>query len=330
MAKHDPVERALERLAALKSAAGDASVLEELRAFLRNRSNLVAAKAAKIAGQRRITALVPELVAAFHRLMADAPRLDKRCAAITEIVISLYEMDYAEPGVYRLGLRHVQMEGSYGPPIDTAAHLRGISALGLVRTKDREALSDVVALLVDPEPPARIGAVRALATNGGEAGALALRLKVLTGDREPEVIAECFAGLLASPSESAIAFVAPHIDSHHAAVAEAAILALGASRSPQAVQILQQKWQRTARGPIKKVLLLALSASRNEDALQFLLDLLENAPVSTAAEVLSALSAQRPSASIRASIRAALARRGDSTLLKSFHDSPSSGEEQNG
>jgi len=320
MAKHDPVEQALERLSALKPAAGDGSVLEELRAFLRHRSNLVAAKAAKIAGQRKFTALVPDLVAAFHLLLADAPRLDKRCEAVTEIAVSLYEMDYGEPGVYRLGLCHVQREGSYGAPVDTAAHLRGISAMGLVRTKDRDALADVVALLVDPEPPARIGAVRALATNGGEAGALALRLKVLTGDREPEVIAECFAGLLASPSESAIAFVAPHIDSHHAAVAEAAILALGASRSTQALKILQQKWQRAARGPIKKVLLLALSTSRNEEALDFLLGLLENAPASTAAEVLSALSAQRPTESICAAIRAALTRRGDSTLLESFRD----------
>src|SRR5277367_399221 len=314
MAKQDPVERALARLAALKSAAGDASVLQELRAFLRNRSNLVAAKAAKIAGQRRITALVPELVAAFHRLMADAPRLDKRCAAITEIVISLYEMAYAEPGVYRLGLRHVQMEGSYGPPIDTAAHLRGISALGLVRTKDREALSDVVALLVDPEPPARIGAVRALATNGGEAGALALRLKVLTGDREPEVIAECFSGLLAAQSASSVAFVARYVDAEEVAIAEAAILALGASRAPHAVPVLKEKWERTPRGPIKKVLLFALAASRNEEALQFLLTLLGNAPIGTAAEVLSALCEQRPSESIRAAIQSAVERRGDDSL----------------
>lgn len=319
MAKNDLVERALERLSALKSAAADEGVLEELRVFLRHRSNLVVAKAAKIAGQRRFTALVPGLVAAFHRLMADAPRLDKRCEGVTEIAVSLYEMDYSDPDVYRLGLRHVQMEGSYGSPVDAAAHLRGVSAMGLVRTKDQEALADVMALLVDPEPPARIGAVRALATNGGEAGTLALRLKVLTGDHEPEVIAECFAGLLASPSASTIAFVAPYIDSHDAAVAEAAILALGASRSTQAVQILQQKWQRAARGPIKKVLLLALSTSRNEVALDFLLGLLEKAPVSTAAEVLSALAAQRPSDSIRSSIHAALTRRGDASLLESFH-----------
>jgi hypothetical protein len=318
MAKHDPIEQALERLSALKSATGDAELLEELRVFLRHRSNLVVAKAAKIAGQRRLAGLLPDLVAAFHKLMADAPRLDKRCAAVTEIVTALYEMDYCEPEVYRQGLHHVQMEASFGPPVDAAAHLRGLSAMGLVRTKYRDALADVVALLVDPEPPARMGAVRALATNGGDAGLLALRLKVLTGDREPEVIAECFAGLLAVPSEGAIAFVAPYADSEDADVAEAAILALGASRSPQALQVLQKKWERTVRGPLKKVLLLALSTSRNENALQFLLGLLETAPVSTASEVLAALSAQRPSESIRAAIHDALTRRGDASLIEVF------------
>ena len=64
MARHDPVEQALERLSALKSAAANSELLEELRVFLRNRSNLVVAKAAKIAGQRRLAELVPDLVAA--------------------------------------------------------------------------------------------------------------------------------------------------------------------------------------------------------------------------------------------------------------------------
>jgi len=324
MVRHDPIEQALERLSALKSASTDPVLLEELRVFLPNRSNLVVAKAAKIAGQRRLAELLPDLVAAFHKLMADAPRLDKRCAALTEIVTALYEMDYREQDVYRAGLRHVQREASFGPPVDAAAHLRGLSALGLVRTNYRDALAEVVALLVDPEPPARIGGVRALATNGGEAGLLALRLKILTGDNEPDVLSECFAGLLAVPSESAIAFVAPYADDEDAAVAEAAILALGSARSAKAIHVLKEKWERTPRGPLKKVMLLALSTSRNEDALNFLLGLLESAPASAAAEVLSALSSQRPSDSIRAAIHAALTRRGDTALLEAFHRAPSS------
>jgi hypothetical protein len=315
MSKRDPIEQALEKLAGLKSAAAAPAALGELRGFLGNRSNLVVARAAKIVGERRLDDLTPELVTAFHRLMVDPARLDKRCAALTEIVTSLYEMDYAEPDVYLQGIRHVQMEGSFGPPIDTAAQLRGFSAQGLVRTRYPHALVEAVTLLVDPEPPARIGAIRALAANGGEAGVLALRLKVLTGDRVPDVLAECFSGLLVSPSGNSADFVATYVDDEDPAIAEVAILALGASRSSKAILVLKNKWQRTVHGPLKKVLLFALSTSRNEDALQFLLDLLENAPNATATEVLSSLASQRPTESIRDAIRSALTRRGDASLL---------------
>ncbi len=318
MAKRDPIEQALNRISALKAADVDAAFVDELRTLLNDRSNLVAAKAAKLAGARRVAALTPELVAAFHKLIADAPRVDKHCAVLTEIVAALYEMDYAEPEVFRRGLSHVQMEPSYGGAVDAAAQLRGLCAMGLVRTRDREALADVVALLVDPEPPARIGAVRALATNGGEAGALALRLKVLTGESEPEVLAECFFGLLAAQSASSVAFVARYVDAEEAAIAEAAILALGASRGPHAIPVLKEKWERTGPGPMKKVLLFALATSRNEEALQFLLALLGSAPIGTAIEVLSALCEQRPSESIRAAIQSAVEHRAHESLIIAY------------
>jgi hypothetical protein len=67
--KPDPVEQALDRLAALTNEAGGPAVAAELKAFLKNRSNLVVAKAAKIAGQARATELVPELAGAFHKFV---------------------------------------------------------------------------------------------------------------------------------------------------------------------------------------------------------------------------------------------------------------------
>src|SRR5882724_8609103 len=237
MPKLDPIEQALNKLATLKTASPGPELTNQLRDFLRNRSNLVVAKAAKISGERRLTNLIPDLVAAFHKHMADPQRLDKRCAAITEIVVALYEMDYVEADVYRRGITHIQMEPSWGGPIDVAAQLRGLCAQGIVRTSQPDALAAAVSLLVDPEPPSRIGAARALASNGGDAGALLLRLKVLTGDPEPEVLAESFAGLLAAPSgrvgDDLLDFVARYADSEDDAVAEAAILALGAARPPK-------------------------------------------------------------------------------------------------
>src|SRR3979490_3182856 len=104
MPKLDPLEQALNKLGSLKTIPPSPELIHELRRFLRNRSNLVVAKAAKISGERRLTGLIPNLVAAFHKRMADPQRLDKRCAAVTEIIIALYEMDYVEPDVYRKGL----------------------------------------------------------------------------------------------------------------------------------------------------------------------------------------------------------------------------------
>ncbi len=326
MPKLDPTEQALNKLGALKTASPTPDLIDELRDFLRNRSNLVVAKAAKISGERRLKNLIPDLVAAFHKRMADPQRLDKRCAAITEIIVALYEMDYVEPDVYRKGITHIQMEPSWGGSIDTAAQLRGLCAQGLVRTSQPDALAAAVSLLVDPETPARIGAARALASNGGESGALVLRLKILTGDSDPEVLAECFAGLLAATSGSpgrvgddALDFVARYADSEDDAIAEAAILALGATRSPKAITILKEKWERTLPGPLKKILLLALTTSRNEDALTFLLTQLETAPVSSATEILAALASQHPADRVRQSIEATLTCRADKSLLATFH-----------
>jgi hypothetical protein len=318
MAKHDPIRQALERLGSLHSAPDDASLPSELRESLHSRSNLVVAKASKIAAVRRVSALVPDLVAAFHRFMADPARLDKRCEATTEIASTLYALNYLEAEIYLAGLHHVQMEGSFGPPRDAAAQLRGICAQGLTRTRYAASLEDVVSLLVDPEPPARVGAVRALAANGGSGGLLALRLKVLMGDPVPEVIAECFSGLLAVPSENSVNFVAGYIHSRETQVAEAAILALGASRSPKALKVLEEQWEQMRRGPLRKVLLLALTSTRSEDALNFLLQQMGAGPLSAAAEILTALAAQRPSASIRQSIAAAVQRRGEAALERAY------------
>ncbi|HXB20825.1 MAG TPA: HEAT repeat domain-containing protein [Candidatus Solibacter sp.] len=319
MKKPDPVEQALDRLSTLRSGDGPPSeVAQELKRFLGNRSSLVSAKAAKIAGELRSSQLVPDLVAAFERLMADPHKLDKGCAALTEIVAALYEMDYLEPEIYLKGMHHVQMEGAFGPPVDAAAKLRGLSALGLARTRHPYALDEIVALLVDPWPRARIGAVRALASNGGEAGALLLKLKIMTGDDEPDVIAECFSGLLVDASERSLLFVAKYADAEDPAIAEAAILAIGSSRLPAAFDRLKEKWERSVGAALKRVLLLAMAMTKSEAAIAFLISLLEGSNAQTAKDTITALAIYRDNEKIRRSIEDAITRRGDKNLIEAL------------
>lgn len=320
MSKSDPIEKALNALGELRHTSSPETLAKELRPYLANRSSLVVAKAAKIAGELHTAELMPELVAAFERLMKDPQKLDKRCAAVTEIVGALHEMDYCEPEVYLRGLHHVQMEASFGPPVDTAAALRGMCAQGLLRTRYRDALTEVLQLLVDREPPARLGAVRALALNGGEAGGLLLRLKILTGDNEPEVLGQCFSGLLAAGPEQSLAFVARYADDDDETTAEAAIWALGESRLSGAVEILKVKCERTMDREARKVVLAALAASRLQEAQAFLCSLLRTANSRTAGDVLEALAPYAGSESIRQAIAAAVEERGETSVTASFKE----------
>ncbi|MGA3098823.1 MAG: HEAT repeat domain-containing protein [Bryobacteraceae bacterium] len=306
MRRRDPTEEALNALAELRRQPDS----EPLRAFLSDRSNLVVAKAAKIAGDLRMAELVPDLAAAFHRLMANPAKLDKGCAATTAIVGALYSMDYDSADVYLKGVRHIQMEPSFGRPVDAAAQLRGDSALGLVRTRHPEALFEVVRLLADKEPRVRMGAARALGSVVGEAGELLLLLKVLTGDSEPDVLGECFSGMLASGAERSLRVVRAYLDHEDPAIAEAAILALGASRLPGAIDTLREKWGRTVHGPIRKTLLLALATARQDSALDFLLSLVAEGDSRVASEVVAALRAYRNDEHVRKALEGALERRG--------------------
>jgi hypothetical protein len=321
MAKNDPIERALNRLSELRHADPSDTQTAELREFLRNRGNLVVAKAAVVIRELSLVALIPDLVAGFSKFMADAPRLDKRCAALTAIASALYELDYVEPEPYLAGIKHVQLEGLYGPPVDEAAKLRAVSAQGLLRTRHADRLSEVVQLLIDREPAARIGAIRALGVNGGEAGVLLLRLKVLTGDTEPAVMAECFSALLVAAADKSVKFVANYIDSDDEATAEAAMLALGESRLPAAYSVLKEKWNRTVLMPVKRALLAAMAALKLEEAIAFLISLVESANAETAAAAVEALCIYRHNERVSESVRTAALTRKEKAIVEEYRDS---------
>jgi hypothetical protein len=317
MTKADPVESALHAVAQLREASPEKAA-QELKVYLGRRSNLVVAKAAKVAAELHVSSVTPDLLAGFNRFMEDPAKLDKRCVAMTEIVAALYELDYLEPEVYLRGLRHVQMEASFGPPVDTAAALRGISAQGLLRTRYPHAMEEIVTLLVDSWPPARLGAVRALATNGGEAGVLLLRLKVLTGESDSDVLAECFSGLLAAAPDASLHFVAEFLDDQEEMMAEAAIWALGQLRSAAGFEALKEKWERTEGPSTLKVLMAALAASRLPEAFAFLYGQIRDASVQTAGDVVAALAPYAAVEAIHKSVRSAVEQRGQARLVEIF------------
>ncbi len=76
--------------------------------------------------------------------------------AKTAIAKALYEMEVKAESVFLRGIHHIQMEGVWGGNTDTAAELRGICALGLVRCNYRDVLDELGELLADAQAPARM------------------------------------------------------------------------------------------------------------------------------------------------------------------------------
>ncbi len=174
-----------------------------------------------------------------------------------------------------------------------------------------------VGLLVDPEPTARAGGIRALVASGRPDVALLLRFLALRGDDDPGVLAEAFAGLLGLGRSDPVSFVAQRLASDDRDVARAAAMALGDARRPEAVVALRDRLPSEDRPDVRHAIILALVASRDEIGFDVLVELVARgsaADSKAAAEALrlyahddalqrrlnAALEARRPRAKRRA------------------------------
>jgi HEAT repeat protein len=295
-------------LAALREARENPTAEASLRALrqaLSSRSCRAAAKAAAIAGQFEVVELSGDLVAAFDRFLEE-PGDDPGCTAKAAIAEALYRLGPEDPAVFLRGLRCVQMEPVWGGRVDTAVDVRGACALGLVRSGYREALVELAALLADPEPPVRISAARAVAYRDDPAGVPLLRFKAAIGDDEPRVVTECLAALLRLDPRGSLPFVVSALDDPRRA--EAAAMALGESRLPEAFEPLRTWRGRVAGQPVERVATLALAALRSDEAFAELIALVETGPVSSACGALEALAGSGDEALRSHAERAAAAR----------------------
>ena len=175
-----------------------------------------------------------------------------------------------------------------------------------------DALLECVTLLVDPEPAARAGAVRAISESGQHAGVLLLRYKALIGDKDEEVTAECFAGT-ASFGAGGIARIRCELSqSHSDEIAERAALALGESHLAAAFPLLQAAWQAMSQATLRRTLLLAMAMLRLDEAVEFLLTRLAEDSERSAADALAALALYSRDDSVRNRIQEILAKRSNS------------------
>lgn len=289
--KNDPVVEALD---ALDSPDAD------LAKALTSKYPLVAAKAARIAAEDDRRDLAPAAAAAFRKLLKAGGAADKGCSAKLSLARALLKLEHDEADLFLAGMKVVQMEGTWGGSEDVAAELRSACAMGLVGSTGGEKLRNLVRLMADAEWPARAGAMRALGALGGDSAALLLRLKALTGDREPDVLSDCFAALLSADGADAVPLVISLADDH-----ESALLALGASRLSAAVDALIELYGRTADPARRATILLALATARTEPAIEFLVGEVSGASSRTATNAIQALAIHRADPKVREAVRLA-------------------------
>jgi len=292
----------------------------DLAPFLRHKSNHVAAAAADTIGRLEAVALANDAAGAFPEWIRDSGSHDRAAKAMTAIAKTLAAMDHPAAPVYLAGIVHVQMEASFGPPVDVAAALRGICAQGLVRMSHPDALERCVTLLADREVAARVGAVRAISESGQVAGVLLLRFKALIGDEDDEVMAECFAGLLRLAPDESVAFVARFLDVGDNQTRERAALAFGESHLAAAFPWLLRAHEGTVHVELRRTLLLAIAMLRLDEAVEFLLARLAGDSERSAADALEALALYSRDEAVRGRVQKIVRERRSAPLEAVFNE----------
>ena len=275
MAKNNPIDARLKRLAELANEPDSETARTELRRCLREPSNLVIAKAAEIIGERELTEFTDELKSLWEPLCTE-PERDRGCTAKTAIVDALARLGLDDPDFCLAGMKYEQFDPGW-PSSDSAVNVRGGCAALLARSWRigvNDKLIAMTELLADPERAVRVHAVNAIADVGHECVVPLLRVKAQCGDPKVEVTGACFSALLRLHPEESIPFVARYLrHSDEQLVCEAAA-ALGECGRPQAIQILIETWKRTEEGDLNESLLISLGLSRHALAVDFLVSVL--------------------------------------------------------
>jgi HEAT repeat protein len=315
-------DQKLEALEALRGNTDSAAVLGQIRKALKDRNNYLVSKAAALAGDLRLSDLVPDLVDAFDRFLIEPVKTDPQCWAKNAIAKALKYLEHRDARVFLKGLTHVQLEPVWGGRADSAGTLRGTCALALVDCEldDFEILTHLVNGLADPETPVRIDTAVAISQLGRPEGALLLRLKALLGDGEPEVLGQCFLSLQSLTPQDAVPFLGQFLSSADENVQMEAAGVLAQSRETEAIELLKTFWRGRLSHEVRGAFVAALGASPLAEGGEFLLSILAEASDDLARAAVRALAASRFRTDLKDRIAALIAAKNDASLKRLFED----------
>lgn len=318
------IETQLEMLDALRAAELTDEAAGALRKALKDRVNLVVAKAASTAAHLRARVLIPDLLTAFDRLFEKGSETDAQCWGKNALGKALKDLGQDESAPFIRGMQYVQMEPVWGSRVDTAGTLRGVCVLALLQCTDLtrdDKLWHFIRALTDTEATVRIEAARALEEMAGREAALLLRLKGRMGDKEASVTGQVLASLLQIEREHAVPFVSEFLENGERQLQQdlrhEAAVALGASRQPAAIDALIEHWRRS-KGIQGEGILRGISVSRLDVAFDFLLKLVAEGNEAEAIAALDALTLHRDSFEIRARVTEAIGGRRERSLIEQF------------
>lgn len=317
-----------EELARLKTIARsgtpEATDVACLRKTLAGANALLVSKAAEAVSHHKLRNLLPEVVEAFDRFMSKGAKEDKGCVGKTALAETLDALSYEATEPFFRGVRYIQLESVYGGKADTAARLRSVCAVALVRTGRREdVLIELTTLLMDREPePRRVAAQNLGFALPSEASELLLRLKVLAGGDVPDVLGDCFSSLLHLAPQRSMEFVTGYLSDNDPEVAQAAAIALAQSQNRQsALDILIKAFENNFRAEYKESFLAAIALARIPPAIDFLEKVITNEHPILAAAAIRAMAIHRGDEQLKSRARSAVLSRGLPTLQEEFEKS---------
>jgi HEAT repeat protein len=298
--------------------------IEHLRTALAHRNNFIVSKAARLVGEAELAALLPELLVAYGRFFHEPVKADPKCWAKEALAKALLKLEHREKDTYIRGLRHIQMEPSFGPPADSAGTLRATCAHALVDCpglSDAELLALLLEALTDTDKSVRIEAARAIANVGGISAPLILRLRAQLGlvppdGDTPEVLGAVYSALLSLDGTASIPLVSKALEPGDDLAAEAAF-ALADMRTVEALAPLLARFNAGVDPWFSGVLLSAIALTRLPQACDFLLDLIAR-DTREAASAIEAITRSSPSEELRIRVEQAI-EQADSPRLREVY-----------
>jgi hypothetical protein len=310
-------------------ASLSADQIEYLRKALAHRNNFLVSKAARLVADAGLSALLPDVLAAYDRFFVDAAKTDPKCWAKEALAKALVKLGHRQRDAYLRGMRHHQMEGSWGPPVDSAGALRGTCTHALVDCpgiSDADLLTALLEPLTDSDKSVRVEGARAIGNVGGVSAALLMRLRALLGPAlrdpafrdqdEPEVLGAVYASLLSLEGTAAVPLVAKALEEGDDTAAEAAF-ALADLRSAEALAALLARLKAGADAWFTSVLLSAIALTRLPEAIDNLLAMIAR-DAREAPEVIEAIGRTAPSAELRSRVEQAVEKADSMRLRQAF------------